>query len=97
MEKAQIAQTAKDAEELFKTIMNLYWTYLEGLEKYIQNIPETESELLNGLNQHMQEVQSALEHDIAVFDEAIHSDVEDLHKLQDKLKVDTIYQKLNKK
>lgn len=97
MEKAQITQTAKDAEELFKTIMNLYWTYLEGLEKYIQNIPETEAELLNDLNQHMQEVQDSLEHDIAVFDEAIHSDVEDLHKLQDKLKVDTIYQKLNKK
>ena len=97
MEKAQITQTAKDAEELFKTIMNLYWTYLEGLEQYIHSIPETEAGLLNDLNQHMQEVQSALEHDIAIFDEAIHSDAEDLHRLQDKLKVDTIYQKLNKK
>ena len=97
MEKTQITQTAKDAEELFRTIMNLYWTYLEGLEKYIQNIPETEAELLSNLNQHMQEVQGALEHDIAVFDEAISGDVEDLHKLQDKLKVDTIYQKLKQK
>ena len=97
MEKTQITQTTKDAEDLFKTIMSLYWTYLEGLEKYIQNVPETEAKLLSDLNQHMQEVQDALEHDIAVFDEAIHSDVEDLHKLQDKLKVDTIYQKLKQK
>ena len=97
MEKSQITQIAKDAEELFKTIMNLYWTYLEGLEKYIQNVPETETKLLNYLDQHMQEVQEALEHDIEVFDKAIQSDSEDLHQIQDKLKVDTIYQKLNKK
>lgn len=97
MEKTQITQTTNNAEELFKTIMNLYWTYLEGLEKYIQNVPEIEAKLLNDLNQHMKEVQSALEHDIAVFDEAIHSDVEDLHKLQDKLKIDTIYQKIKQK
>ena len=97
MKKSQITKTTQDAEELFKLIMNLYSTYLDGLEAYIANIPETETETLNDLYQHMQDVQSALEHDISVFDKAVQSDLEDLHQLQDKLKVETIYKELKQK
>ena len=97
MEKNQITKTTQDAEELFKLIMNLYSTYLDSLEAYIANVPETETETLNDLYQHMQDVQSALEHDISIFDKAIQSDLEDLNKLKDKLKIDTIYKKLKQK
>ena len=94
MDINQITQTAQDAETLFKLIMNLYWTYLEGLETYIKSIPETETEILKDLYQHMQEVQNALEHDIGIFEDAIQSDTENLHQLQDQLKIDTIYKSL---
>ena len=97
MEKDQITKTVQGAEELFKLIMNLYSAYLDGLEAYIANIPETETETLNDLYQHMQDVQSALEHDISVFDKAAQSDLEDLNKMKDKLKIDTIYKELKQK
>ena len=97
MNQAQITQTVNNAEELFKIIMKLYWTYLSSLEEYIKSIPETEKDILNELYQHMQDVQGALEHDISVFDKAIQSDLEDLNQLQDKLKIDLIYQKLQQK
>jgi len=97
MNKSQITQTATEAEELYKIVMNLYWTYLNTLETYVQNIPETETGILNELNKEMQEVQSALEHDIGVFEKAIQSDTEGLHQLKDKLKIDSIYENLKNK
>ncbi len=96
MDKSKITQTVNDAEILFKTIMNLYWSYLDSLEKIIQRIPESETEILNDFYQHIQEVQNALDHDISVFQKALNSDMEDLHQIKDKLKIDDIYKKLNK-
>lgn len=90
----EITATAKGVEELFKMIMNLYWTYLNMLEDYIKKIPETETDVLNELLAHMNEVQNALEHDIGVFQKAIDSDSEDLQKVQDQLKIDVIQKKL---
>ena len=97
MNQSQITQTASEAEELYKIVMNLYWSYLDTLETYIQSIPETETGILNELNKDMQDVQAALEHDISVFEQAIQSDTEDLHQLKDKLKIDTIYENLKNK
>ncbi len=91
-----MTQVAIDAEELYKIVMNLYWTYLENLEKYIEAIPDSEIEILNDLNQHMQEVQSALEHDIGVFEKAVHEDLESIQVVKDRLKIDSIYKKLQK-
>ena len=90
----EITAKAKNAEELFKMIMNLYWTYLNALESYIQQIPETETDILNELILHMDEVQTALEHDVGIFQKAVNSDMEDLQTIQDQLKIDTIQKKL---
>jgi hypothetical protein len=95
MENTQIAETAKNIEELFNLVMTLYRTYLDALERYMQQIPDTETVVLNDLVEHMQEVQGSLEHDISVFQRAINNDTEDLHKVHDQLKIDTIYKKLN--
>ena len=97
MDKSSITQTATEAEELYKIVMNLYWSYLDTLETYIKNIPDTETELLNELEKDMEEVQAALEHDIGVFKDAIQSDTQDLHGLKDKLEIENIYKKLNQK
>ena len=95
MDNTQIAETAKNIEELFNLVMQLYQTYLDALENHMQQIPDTETAVLNDLVEHMQEVQGSLEHDISVFQKAINSDTEDLHKVHDQLKIDTIYKKLN--
>jgi predicted phage-related endonuclease len=97
MNQSQITQTATEAEELYKIVMNLYWSYLDTLEKFIKGIPETETGILNELNKDMQDVQAALEHDISVFEQAIQSDTEDLHQLKDNLQINSIYEKLKNK
>ena len=96
MLKTKITETAKDAEELFKLIMNLYWTYITSLEEYIQSIPASETATFNEFTEHMLEVQAALEHDIGIFQKAINSDLEDLHQTTDQLKINDIYDKLQK-
>ena len=88
---ATVEQITGEAEELFKVVMDLYSTVLDELEQVIKNVPDTETQLLNELNTQMQEIQSALEHDIGVFDEAIQSDLENLHHLKDQLKINDIY------
>jgi hypothetical protein len=90
----EITTKAKNAEELFTLIMNLYWTYLNALEAFAERIPETETAVLNELLDHMEEVQGALEHDISVFQKAIDSDSEDLQNITDQLKIDIIQKKL---
>jgi len=96
MDNTQITETAKNIEDLFNLVMQLYRTYLDALERYMQQIPGTETAVLNDLAEHMQEVQGSLEHDISVFQRAINSDMEDLHKIHDQLKIDTIYKQLEK-
>ena len=96
MQKIDYSKTVQNFEELFELIMKLYWSYISNLETYTQTIPETDIEKLNLLNEHMQEVQSALEHDISIFEKAIGDDLEDIHQVQDQLKINQIYQKLKK-
>ena len=82
--------------ELFETIMKVYWAQLNALEVYINKIPDTEVSLLEEMNELVLEVQASLEHDIGVFTKAINEDSENIHGIQDKLKINDIYEKLNK-
>ena len=82
--------------ELFETIMKVYWAQLNALEVYINKIPDTEVALLEEMNELVLEVQASLEHDIGVFTKAINEDSENIHGIQDKLKINDIYEKLNK-
>ncbi len=94
MKKNNYLKTAQDSEELFKLIMKLYWSYISNLEEYIQHVPETDVGQFNLLNDHMKEVQSSLEHDISIFEEAISNDTKDVHQTQDQLEINKIYQNL---
>jgi len=87
-------ETAEAVQELFKEIMSLYWTYIETLEKIAAFIPDSETVALRELTKLMEEIQTAMEHDIALFQEAANSDLENLHQLQDQLKIDDIHKKL---
>jgi len=95
MENSQITKITDDAVELFKVVMRLYTQYFDTLEIYIKNVPETEVETLQSLNQHLKDVQGALEHDLNVFYDAINRDKEDVGKIKDKLKIESIYKNLN--
>jgi len=95
MDTSQITKTADDAVELFQVVMRLYTQYFDTLEIFIKNVPETETEVLKSLNQHLMDVQSALEHDLGVFYDAINRDKEDVSKIKDKLKIESIYKNLN--
>ena len=97
MENTQVSQIAAEASELFKAVMNLYSEILDTLELYIKNTPESEFQKLKELNQLIDEVTDALEHDISVFSDALNSDKEDFVKMQDKLQIESIYKKLNLK
>ena len=96
MENNTIIKTTKELEELFETIMKVYWAELNTLEVYINKIPDTEEALLDEMNELMSEVQASLEHDIGIFTKAINEDSVSLRNIQDKLKVNDIYEKLNK-
>lgn len=95
MDQKQILETTKNAEELYQVVMQLYMTYLDYLEKVMERIPETETEILRGFSAHLQEVQGALEHDMGLFDKAVSQDKEDLKKIQDQLKIQDLYKSLN--
>ncbi len=94
MTNATITQTAQEAKELFDTVMDLYWQYLNTLEAYISKIPDSETGILNELNAHMVDVQNAIEHDISIFENALNSDKQDLHAIKDQLKINDIYKML---
>jgi hypothetical protein len=94
MTNATITKTAEDAKELFDTIMNLYMEYLNALEALVPKIPDNETEMLKELYIHIGEVQDALDHDISVFQKAVNSDEEDIHKIKDNLKIGDIYKTL---
>lgn len=89
------AQTiVRDTQELFIIVMDLYAVYLEEIERLIQEVPETEIQLLAALNAELTEIQGALEHDIGIFDHAIQSDLEDIHQFRDQLKINDLYKML---
>lgn len=91
---ATVQQITGEAEALFRIVMDLYSTVLDELEQVIESVPDTEKQLLNELNTQMRDIQSALEHDIGVFDEAIQKDLEGIHQLKDQLKINDIYKQL---
>ncbi len=96
MENNTIIQTTKAMEELFEIIMKMYWEQLNTLEIYINKIPDTEEALLGEMNELLLDIKASMEHDIGIFTKAINSDAEDLHGIQDKLRINDIYSKLNK-
>ena len=96
MDKSQITKTANDASELCKTIMRLYWAYLENLEKVIKSVPEDQTDVLNDLLKHMNEVQVSLEHDIGIFEKALQEDLDNVQEFEDSLKINSIYNFLKK-
>lgn len=96
MDQAQITQITNGAKNLFQAVMGIYETYLDMLEKLIALTPENDTATLGRLDMEVAEIQSALEHDIAVFDKAVQTDLEDVHQLKDKLKINDIYKKLSK-
>ncbi|MFH0820850.1 MAG: hypothetical protein V1908_03685 [Candidatus Peregrinibacteria bacterium] len=80
---------------LLNTVMKLYHHYLDLLERYIESIPETETKLLMELEEHLQEVQEALNHDMNLFDEAVAAEENlDIRQLKEQLKINAIYQQL---
>jgi len=91
MQNTTVIQTLESAEDLFKGVMGLYWTYLDTLNAYAEQIPETDIETMQKLKEHTQEVLEAINHDIDVFSKAINEDTENIHGLQDKLKINDIY------
>ncbi|MBN2087398.1 hypothetical protein JW758_03555 [Candidatus Peregrinibacteria bacterium] len=96
MDKNSILQTSKELEELFETVMKVYWEQLKTIEVYINKIPNSEEALLDEMNNLLLEVQTSMEHDIGIFSKAINQDAENIHSIQDKLKVNDIYDKLKK-
>jgi len=96
MNNTQDISKVEAAQELFKEIMNLYWTYIDTLEKVAARIPDSETAALKELAQLMEEIQISMEHDIALFQKASNDDFESLHLLKDQLKIDEIHKKLEK-
>ena len=94
MQMAKVSQIPHDAELLFKHITNIYWVYLNGLEEYIKKIPVGEEALMQRMHQHIQDVQAALEHDVALFDQAVQSDKEDMHKWAEQSQIHKIKEQL---
>ena len=89
-------QTLWDMEVLYKTTMELYESYFKLLEAAIQKTPESEEGRLIELNALAKEAAEALQADMAVFDKAVSTDAESLANMQDKLKIESIYKKLQK-
>ena len=83
-------------KELFEIIIRMYWEQLNTLKTYVNKIPDTEEVLLEEMNELLLDIQTSMEHDIGIFTKAINSDSEDLHSIQDKLRISNIYEKLNK-
>ena len=89
-------QILVDMEELYKATMQLYENYFRMLEAAIEQTPETEEEKLVQLNALAEEANTALEADMATFDKALAMDAESLTSMQEQLKIEDIYKKLQK-
>jgi hypothetical protein len=91
MQNTTVIQTLESVKDTFKSVMGLYWTYLDTLNAYAERIPETDIETMQKLKEHTEEVLEAINHDIDIFSKAINEDVENMHGIQDKLKINDIY------
>lgn len=79
---------------LYKATMELYESYFTALEAALEKTPDSNTERLKELNALVQEANQALQDDLAVFEKAITADSESLMKMQDELKIQSIYNKL---
>ena len=84
----------KDAEALLSLITKTYQTYLDGLETLANTIPDSETEALSDLYSLIREIQTSMEHDLALFDKAVFADKESLHHLREQLKVEALHKLL---
>jgi len=89
-------QVLWDMEVLYKTTMELYKNFFKMLEAVIEKTPESEIEKLKELNALAEEAKEGLEADLALFDKTLSMDTEALANMQDKLKIEDIYNKLQK-
>jgi len=94
MNNTSIQQTLADVEALYKATMELYQSFFQMLEAAINRTPDTDIEKLSQLNALAKEAQEALQADIALFDNALASDHEALNKLNEELKIQSIYEQL---
>lgn len=79
---------------VYKATMELYENYFQTLEAAIKATPDSDVEKLKALNALVQEAEEALEADLAVFEKVVSTDMEGLMKMQDELKIQSIYKKL---
>jgi len=84
-------------EELYKSVMGLYWTYLSSLEEMVSKIPESDTEKLHEIHEHVRDVLAAMDHDVNIFKQTVDSDMEQIKNIQDQLKINDIYKFLNQK
>ena len=96
MDSKLIQETALGIEMLFKATIELYEKYFKALETAIEITPTSEVGKLTELNALVKEGQAALEADLAIFDKVVSTDAEGLTKLEDELKIQSIYDKLKK-
>jgi len=89
-------QVLWDMEVLYKTTMELYENFFKMLEVAIKNTPESEVEKLKEFNALAEEAKQGLESDLAVFDKTLAMDTESIAGMDDKLKIEDIYKKLQK-
>ncbi len=85
-----------DIEVLYKTTIELYEAYFTMLEVAIAKTPLSEVERLSELNALAKEGEEAFQADMAVFEKAVTTDTESFANMQDKLKIEDIYKKLQK-
>jgi len=96
MDSNQIAEIALGMEVVYKATMELYEGYFTALKAAIDNTPNEEVDKLNELNALALEAEEALEHDLGIFEKALAMDAEELAGVQDELKIQSIYNKLQK-
>jgi len=89
-----IEETAWGVQVVYKATMELYENYFMALEAALKVAPESDVEKINRLNALIEEANEALQNDLAVFDKIIASDAEGLLNIQDELRIQSIYNKL---
>jgi len=90
MKTNQSLSIIDDTSTLLKITMKMYWDYLSALEGLVKRVPQSEEGMIQELYEHIEEVQSAMNHDVNVFEKAMQSDVENIHGIQDQLKINNI-------
>lgn len=96
MDHQQIQQTMFGMEVLYKATIELYQSYFEALEAAINKTPASDTEKLAELHVLAEEGKQALEDDMALFEKTLSMDAEAINSMQDELKIQSIYKKLQK-